>query len=268
MKTVISVDLMRRSDEHTILNYTDSKKLMYKAGVGVYESYSWQGKTAIVCGSGNNAGDGYVLALLLKEHGLESTLFILKDKFSDDGLYYFHKCVDAGIEYQYCCEDTGFDGYSQIADCIFGTGFKGSVKGLAADIIDRINASDAKVISVDINSGLNGDSGLGDKCVVSDLTVSIGYLKTGFYLGNARDKIKKIVNCDIGIELVEDGYTLVEKEDAFDECSLKKPIECVEYPKGGTPVDELIDIALEKGTFVKSKNVLTDGISTYIFDAR
>lgn len=265
MKTVVSVDLMRKSDEYTIATCTDSKTLMYRAGKGVFESSQWQGRTAIVCGSGNNAGDGYVLAALLKENGFDCTVFLLKDKFSDDGLYYFERCRNAGAEWVYCDESTDFDGYAQIADCIFGTGFKGNVTGLASDIIDKINASSAKVISVDINSGLNGDSGLG-KCVISDLTVSIGYPKTGFYLGNAKDKIKKAVNCDIGIELLEEGYTLIEKGDAFDENALGKPIADVEYPEGDLPVESLIAAAVERGCFVRSRNILTDGERTYIFE--
>ena len=68
---------MRKSDAYTIANYIDSKKLMYKAGVGVFNSYDYKGNIAIVCGSGNNAGDGYVLSLLLKEKNISSTLFLI-----------------------------------------------------------------------------------------------------------------------------------------------------------------------------------------------
>ena len=82
MEKVISVETMRQSDAYTIENYISSKSLMYRAGVGVFESCDWQGSVAIVCGSGNNAGDGYVLALLLKEINVPVTLFLIKEKFS------------------------------------------------------------------------------------------------------------------------------------------------------------------------------------------
>lgn len=82
MQKVISVDTMRQSDAFTIKNYIESKELMYKAGNGVYHSYDWYGKVAIVCGSGNNAGDGYVLALLLKQSNIECRVFLLSSKFS------------------------------------------------------------------------------------------------------------------------------------------------------------------------------------------
>ena len=59
------------------------------------------------------------------------------------------------------------------------------------------------VISVDMNSGMNGDTGEAELAVVSDLTVSVGYLKTGFFAGKASELIRSLVNVDIGIELPE-----------------------------------------------------------------
>ena len=86
-------------------------------------------------------------------------------------------------------------------DCIFGTGFQGEVTGLAAEIIAKINQSGKAVIAVDINSGLSGDSGQGSLCVESALTVSIGFYKSGHFLGNAKDVIGALCNVDIGIGL-------------------------------------------------------------------
>lgn len=210
MEKVITVETMRKSDAYTIANYIDSKKLMYKAGVGVFNSYDYKGNIAIVCGSGNNAGDGYVLSLLLKEKNISSTLFLIKEKFSEDGKYYFDKCMEQNIPYKVCDEGTDFSDYDIIVDCIFGTGFKGVARGIAGDIIDKINDSNKMVISVDINSGLNGDTGFGEKVVKSDLTVSIGYLKTGLLINDADKYIGSLKNCDIDIELIDDYYTLVD----------------------------------------------------------
>lgn len=209
MRDVVSVRVMRGSDEYTIKYKTDSKTLMKRAGEAVFSAYDWKGKTAIVCGTGNNAGDGYVLAGLLKD---KCRLFLLKDKFSEDGKYYFDECVKMGVEYTFIDENTEFDLFDTIVDCIFGTGFKGEAEGLAKTVIDKINASGKYVISVDIPSGLNGDTGKGYS-VVSDLTVSIGTLKTGLILNQAKDKIKKLVNCPIGIDIIGEKYCLLEKED-------------------------------------------------------
>ncbi len=57
------------------------------------------------------------------------------------------------------------------------------------------------VISVDMNSGMNGDTGEAELAIVSDLTVSVGYLRTGFFAGKASELIRSLVNVDIGIEL-------------------------------------------------------------------
>ena len=85
------------------------------------------------------------------------------------------------------------------ADCIFGTGFHGEVRGAAADAIRAINKSGAFVVSADINSGLDGDTGEGGLCVVSSLTVSIGFYQPGHFRGRAPEVIGRLVNCDIGI---------------------------------------------------------------------
>lgn len=209
MQEVVSVKTMRESDEATIKTKTPSLELMKMAGEAVYNAYNWKGRTAIVCGGGNNAGDGYVLASLL---GDSCHVFLLWDKFSSDGKFYFDECVKMGVEYSFVDEDTDFSEYDTIVDCIFGTGFKSEVEGLAKAVIDKINQSGKCVVSVDIPSGLNGDTGVG-YCVISDLTVSIGTIKTGLILNEAKDKIKRLINCPIGIDIVGEKYYLLEKED-------------------------------------------------------
>ena len=263
MEKVISVETMRQSDAYTIENYVSSKSLMYRAGVGVFESCEWQGSVAIVCGSGNNAGDGYVLALLLKEINVPVTLFLIKEKFSDDGRYYFDKCIKAEIPYILWNENTSFDGYKTVVDCIFGTGFKGNVRGLAGAIIDKINDFKGELISVDINSGLNGDNGMSQKCVKSDITVSIGYLKPGLLINDAPKYIGELKNCDIGIELVGEYFTLQDeipdnsvKENTFN--SLKDFCDFYEIPYEKAlekPVDAILAVGKEKEAPVVVKNL-------------
>ena len=263
MEKVISVETMRQSDAYTIENYMDSKSLMYRAGVGVFESCEWQGSVAIVCGSGNNAGDGYVLALLLKEINVPVTLFLIKEKFSDDGRYYFDKCIKAEIPYILWNENTSFDDYKTVVDCIFGTGFKGNVRGLAGAIIDKINDFKGELISVDINSGLNGDNGMSQKCVKSDITVSIGYLKPGLLINDAPKYIGELKNCDIGIELVGEYFTLQDeipdnsvKENTFN--SLKDFCDFYEIPYEKAlekPVDAILAVGKEKEASVVVKNL-------------
>lgn len=213
MKDVISVNTMRESDAYTIKNYVSSKELMYRAANGIYESVTWHGKVAIVCGTGNNAGDGYALALILRQNGIYCDIFLIKEKFSEDGFYYFNKCMESAIPcLVYSGED--FSDYDMIVDSIFGTGFHGDVGEAEAKVINAINKSGKYVVCADINSGLNGDNGLTSSvCVKSDITVSIGTLKPGYLLNMAKDNISKLVNCDIGIKSVNRPYGLIESSD-------------------------------------------------------
>ena len=86
MIEVVSVENMRKSDAYTIANITPSLELMRRAGEGVFKSVkNWREPIAIVCGSGNNAGDGYVLAKLLYDAGLKVSIILCEDRFSKDG---------------------------------------------------------------------------------------------------------------------------------------------------------------------------------------
>ena len=220
MKNVISVENMRKSDKYTIENLISSKDLMYSAALGIFKSFKWYGQILIVCGTGNNAGDGYALATILKTKGYSPTILLTNDKFSEDGLYFFNNAKKLDVPYEKYNDDFRYDDYDVIVDCIFGTGFKGSPDDKIAKLIQKINEANAYVISADINSGLNGNNGLGDIVVKSDLTVSIGYLKYGHYLNKALDYVNNLVNVDIGIKQLEsDGLLLEEKDvkDFFDE---------------------------------------------------
>lgn len=196
MKDILSVENMRNSDAATIAGGVVQSELMRRAGRAIYESVAWKSPVAIICGKGNNGGDGYELAKLFDKDGTKYRIF---DVFGTD---------DAVPD---------LSAYATIVDCIFGTGFRGEVTGHAADMISAINASGAYVVSVDINSGLNGDNGLEPanvQCVISDLTVSIGSWQPGHFLGSAKDVMRNKVNCDIGIKPVGEIYHLFEMSDA------------------------------------------------------
>lgn len=213
MQKIVSSSVMRESDAYTCENVTDSKTLMLRAGEGIVESFPFDGRIAVVCGSGNNAGDGYVAAKLLSQKGLDVTIFLIGDKFSPDGKYYFDMCAEAGVKTEAFSPETDLSSFNIILDCLLGTGFKGEARGNIALAIDKINESGARVISADINSGLCADSGISKKCVISDLTVSIGTYKYGHFLGAAKDMMREKVNIDIGIGIRGKYAVLAERED-------------------------------------------------------
>ena len=212
MIPVLSVENMRKSDAWTCEHVTPGRELMARAARAIFEAVDWRAPVAILCGSGNNAGDGYALALLLREHSIPCTVFLLKEKFSADGQYYYEQCLAQGVEI--CLWDgTDFAGFATVVDCLLGTGFRGEVRGTVRAAIEAVNRSGAYVVSADINSGLDGDNGLGDCCVRSDLTVSIGGYQPGHFLNRAKDVMRNKCNCDIGIAPLDRPYRLMERAD-------------------------------------------------------
>lgn len=214
MEDVISVKNMRESDAFTINTSVSGKELMLRAASGVYKSVKWSGNTAVVCGSGNNGGDGYALAEILFDNGYSPVILKISDKMSEDGAYYYNRCRDKGVKEAYCDEYTDFSAYDIIVDCILGTGFSGALRDNMVKCIENINRSGAYVVSVDINSGLSGANGTARPIAVkSDLTVSIGYYKTGMFLNDAGLYIGSLKNIDIGIKLLKKQYYLIDKDE-------------------------------------------------------
>lgn len=213
MIRILSVENMRRSDAAAIAAGTPGRELMLRAGQRIFESVEWKPPVGILCGSGNNAGDGYVIAKLLQDAGMACEIILLSDKFSEDGAFYAGKCREAGVPFLTWSSSLDLSKYKTIADCLFGTGFRGEVRGPAREAIEAVNRSGAYVVAVDINSGLNGDSGMAELCVRSDLTVSVGDFQPGHFLNMAKDVMQAKINCDIGIEPVDRAYELIEASD-------------------------------------------------------
>ena len=199
----ISVENMRLSDAQTIEKYIPSLVLMHRAAYGVFLSHTWAAPVAIMVGSGNNGGDGFALACILRENGFNCSVFTVSSRMSEDSRFYAQKAKAAGVpvsEYEKGC----LSGYSTVVDCLLGTGFKGSVRDSYRTAIEEINTSGIFVVSVDINSGMNGDSAETELAVQSDLTVTIGYVKNGLVQKQAGKYMKRLVCVDIGIQLVKE----------------------------------------------------------------
>ena len=194
----LSVENMRESDRKTIENYVPSLTLMYRAAMGVYRAADWHGDIAIAAGSGNNGGDGYALAYILKSNGIDCRVVALSEKLTPDSAHFAAKAKALGVPV--APYSTGvFAGSSIIVDCLLGTGFHGAVREPYASAIRETNAAGAYVVSVDINSGMNGDTGAAELAVCSDLTVAIGFVKNGMLAASAGRLMKRLVVTDIGI---------------------------------------------------------------------
>lgn len=216
MLDCISVNNMRLSDKQTIEKYVPSLELMYRAAYGVFLAVQWRGSIAIVVGSGNNGGDGFALARILHEHGLPCSVFTLSDKLSADSAFYADQVRKLPISVQPYRQGC-LKNFDILVDCLLGTGFQGSVRGIYRQAIEEINQTGAYTVSVDINSGMNGDTGEAETAVISDLTVTIGYVKMGLITDSAVSYIKKLVCTDIGIVLAysEDKICTEQEWDAI-----------------------------------------------------
>lgn len=191
---------MREADEKAMQNGKAQSELMTEAARSLKAHIPAEGSVAIVCGGGNNGGDGLALAVQLAAENRQATVYMTQESKTDCAKHFASILESGGTAVLPFTSESSLQGYATVADCIFGTGFHGPVSGNAAAAIRAINRSGAYVVSADINSGLNGDTGIAEgECVVSSVTVSMGTFKTGHFLSQAKDFIKKLVYADIGV---------------------------------------------------------------------
>jgi hydroxyethylthiazole kinase-like uncharacterized protein yjeF len=165
---------------------TPGAVLMQRAGEAVVRKvmacWAHAEEVIVLCGVGNNGGDGYVVARLAKEAGYQVRLFQLGDaaKLQGDARMMADAFYATGGEDEPFCPFKG--DRLVIVDAVLGTGLERPVEGKWAEAIDYINALDAPIIAVDIPSGLHSDSGaiLG-VAVEADVTVSFIALKQGMF---------------------------------------------------------------------------------------
>ena len=140
----ISVQNMRDSDAYTIANFVPGLELMHRAAMGVFLAHDWQGSAAIVCGSGNNGGDGFALACILWERGYQCALFTVSSRLSADSAHYAEKARSLGIPIAPFSPGC-LAGFDTVVDCLLGTGFAGDLRENYRAAIEAINESGAFV---------------------------------------------------------------------------------------------------------------------------
>jgi NAD(P)H-hydrate epimerase len=157
----------------------------------------------VVCGSGNNAGDGLVSTRYLHNYGIDVNVLLLKERTGYKGdlltnLLIVEKLKIPIIEINSSSELKPYlDKSELIIDAILGTGIKGKVTGLYKDVIQMINDSNKPIVSIDIPSGLDGNTGLPvDICAKADVTVTMGLPKIGF--AKAKEYVGDVIVADIG----------------------------------------------------------------------
>lgn len=206
MTQSITVEESRELDDKTINKIgIPSLVLMERAGLKIYEDMINNkdlnlDNVLILAGTGNNGGDGLVVARLLETHGYKVSILTVgnPDHASDDHKIQAHICEYYEIPKVFM--NANFDKYTTLVDALFGSGLSRNVGGDFATIIDKANASVAKIHAIDIPSGLNGDTGeVMGTAIKAASTSTIAYPKVGMLKDEAKPYTGKIYVDDIGI---------------------------------------------------------------------
>lgn len=175
--------------------------LMEEAGLSVVREIeqAYSGKSALVlCGPGNNGGDGFVIARHLNKKGwnVEVALLGPEENLKGDARY-MAALWDGDIKN---IKNLEMGSYDLIIDTIFGTGLSREISGPLKQVIANVNQANSPVIAVDIPSGIEGDTGrqLGAS-VDADMTVTFCRKKPAHLLYPSKERCGKIIITDIGI---------------------------------------------------------------------
>jgi len=233
---VLTAEQMGYVDRTTIERGTPGLTLMRNAGSAVFDAVKGipgidaGTEIVVVAGKGNNGGDGFRTAELLAESGFPVSVFLV-GRTSDvrgDAASCMAAAVGTGVKIVEITDESGLGllvselaDAGVVVDAVFGTGLKGEVTGLPASVMDSINECGAVVVSVDVPSGLNADTGgMSRHSVRADYTVTFGALKVCHVMMPGRSACGEVSVVDIGFsdEIMDSvepfGYALTADEAA------------------------------------------------------
>ncbi len=183
-----------------------SLDLMERAGEGVAQAVgqlAHDGAVAILCGKGNNGGDGLVVARLLREAGRNVTVVCLgaPDELSPDARANLERLPgESPLALEEPVAREAIERAAVIVDALLGTGFEGAPRGAVAKAIEAVSASPGCVVSVDVPSGVDASTGvLAGAAVEADLTVTFHAAKPGLWIHPGKGCAGKTIVLDIGI---------------------------------------------------------------------
>jgi len=200
-----SVDSVKRLEQIAI-NQLDisAYELMQRAGKAVFnviqKKYSNNKNILILCGAGNNAGDGYVVATLAKQAGINVRVISLIDPASlkEAALLAYKHWLTLGENH--AADLSCIDDANLIVDALLGTGLKRDVSPEWQEWILHVNQSSSNVLAIDVPSGLYANIGvIAGACINADLTVSFIGLKLGMFTAEAKDVCGEIFFDDLAL---------------------------------------------------------------------
>lgn len=189
---------MTEADAHAVALGTPGVTLMANAGCAVAEAIMarWaRCPVAVLCGPGNNGGDGFVIARVLAEAGWPVRVALLgaREALRGDAAHHAALWDDPVVEMTPAC----LDGAELVVDALFGAGLNRAVGGAAAEVLAAVRVP---VVAVDMPSGVDGDTGqVRGTAIAAALTVTFFRSKPGHLLLPGRDLCGELVVADIGI---------------------------------------------------------------------
>ena len=197
-RPILTAEAMRAAERRAIDGGTTVEELMERAGAALAEAaYRFAGPVPalVVCGPGNNGGDGYVAARLLAERGVKVRVAALAEPRSDAAKW-------ARSQWRGAVEPLSDETVSSelVIDSLFGTGLKSGLDEAVARQLARLCSAAIVSVACDLPSGVEADSGAELSAVPEfDLTVTFGALKPAHRLYPAMHKCGRVVLGDIGI---------------------------------------------------------------------
>lgn len=188
------------------------REMMYRAGSAaadvIMRRFPCRGKKiTVVCGRGNNGGDGFVIAAALSKNGAEVTVAMpLGEPTTENAVYYYKALV--GVK---TVDIPELEKAELVIDALFGLGLNRAPLGAAEAAIKLINAAKCPCVSVDIPSGFTADGGKAPGAAVkADLTVTFIAPKPCFFLPPCSDFCGETAVADIGVTPVSSAYEAIE----------------------------------------------------------
>lgn len=195
---LVTTDEMRALEQGSVGAGVSLDQLMDNAGLAVAEHVSRlrgnSGTVLVLVGPGNNGGDGLVCAKRLHDWGWRVRLHLVPQRKRDPGRFPILSAVQPGA--------IGDEPVDAVVDALLGTGSSRPMQGPIGEAVDAVREKHAaaRVVAVDLPSGVNADNGAADpKTLAASLTVTLGLAKAGLFQYPARELAGEIVVTDIGI---------------------------------------------------------------------
>jgi ADP-dependent NAD(P)H-hydrate dehydratase / NAD(P)H-hydrate epimerase len=213
---VLNATQMREAERVAIEEYgIPSIVLMENAGrhavdaLEAADASALDGPVAVLCGPGNNGGDGFVVARALDERGTDVKVYLLtpREAVSGDARTNLDiltrlevPIADVLTEEMWARHAPDVAGCALVVDALFGTGLRGPLKGLVEQVVDEVNAFGVPILALDLPSGLSADSArIPGTCIRASMTVTFGAAKLPLVLAPAKEMVGDLVIAQIGL---------------------------------------------------------------------